>query len=63
MPRWRSCASVVKIYCIIERYLGWFWEAEVTPSATMGTTRRYNKKGGAREPQAEGPSTPRAVWI
>jgi polar amino acid transport system substrate-binding protein len=43
---------------IIERHLGRFWEAQVTPSATMGTTpAASNKKGGAREPQVEGPST------
>lgn len=48
---------------IIERHLGRFWEAQVTPNATMGTTpassnSNSNKKGGAREPaQAEGPST------
>jgi len=43
---------------IIERHLGRFWEAQVTPSATMGTTpASSNKKGGAREPQVEGPST------
>lgn len=43
---------------IIERHLGRFWEAQVTPSATMGTTpASSNKKGGAREPLAEGPST------
>ncbi len=43
---------------IIERHLGRFWEAQVMPSATMGTTPASgNKKGGAREPQADGPST------
>ena len=43
---------------IIERHLGRFWEAQVTPSATMGTTpASSNKKGGAREPQTDGPST------
>lgn len=43
---------------IIERHLGRFWEAQVTPSATMGTTPASgNKKGGARELQADGPST------
>jgi len=43
---------------IIERHLGRFWEAQVTPSATMGTTPASgNKKGGAREPQTDGPST------
>jgi polar amino acid transport system substrate-binding protein len=42
---------------IIERHLGRFWEAQVTPSATMGTTpASSSKKGGAREPQADGPS-------
>jgi polar amino acid transport system substrate-binding protein len=45
---------------IIERHLGRFWEAQVTPSATLGTTpaASSNKKGGAREPQQpDGPST------
>jgi polar amino acid transport system substrate-binding protein len=42
---------------IIERHLGRFWEAQVTPSATMGTTpASSNKKGGARDQQTDGPS-------
>jgi polar amino acid transport system substrate-binding protein len=43
---------------IIERHLGRFWEAQVTPNATMGTTpaASSNKKGGAREPQSDVPS-------
>jgi hypothetical protein len=45
---------------IIERHLGRFWDAQVTPSATIGTTPASggSKKGGQRDqPQADGPST------
>jgi polar amino acid transport system substrate-binding protein len=45
---------------IIERHLGRFWDAQVTPSDTIGTTPASggSKKGGQREPQqVDGPST------
>jgi polar amino acid transport system substrate-binding protein len=47
---------------IIERHLGRFWDAQVTPSATIGTTPASggggSKKGGQRDqPQPDGPST------
>lgn len=40
---------------IIERHLSRFWEAQVTPSATIGNTPAVGK-GGARPVQPEGPS-------
>src|SRR5262245_41227738 len=44
---------------IIERHLGRFWEAQVTPSATLGTTPASGGKAlpKAAPPQPEGPAT------
>jgi polar amino acid transport system substrate-binding protein len=43
---------------IIERHLGRFWEAQVTPSATLGTTPASGGKALPKgAPQPEGPST------